>query len=109
MSNQSLGRRAVRLQSQTRRRKPRAPFWLLLLLLGTAGCAQTVDQRSTAAPQPGTYGAAGSSRGGARNAEHEAPEALTVVHQDHPLRVWFKPRSVQPARGAMLLLHGRTW
>ena len=37
------------------------------------------------------------------------PFALTVISDGHPLRVWNKASTASPGRGAMLLLHGRTW
>ena len=97
MGNSFAGARpAHRLQSQPRWRKTLLMRWLQALfvtllisfLSAASGCSTTSPTTVIGSP---------------------TPTALTVVSDGHELRVWHKPARAERTRGAMLLLHGRTW
>ncbi|MEM6707559.1 MAG: alpha/beta fold hydrolase [Pseudomonadota bacterium] len=63
---------------------------LLAAVLATGGCTSAPSLITAATESP-------------------TPAALTVNHDGLPFRVWYKPRTTDATRGAILLLHGRTW
>lgn len=94
---------------------PRAPSFVLafvVLALTSLGCSTPSECPRCATPTLDTPDAAPSEA--PREPEPPAPtqaepEAITVTADDgHPLRLW-RLEAEGPAKGAIVLLHGRTW